>query len=160
MLRSIWKNLPMTPQDERLLRVLQAAGRISNQELAQAAGKSTSACWRRVRELEEDGTITGYAAMVDREKAGFTVSAILHVTLERHDARFVQDFVSAVAGKPEILDCFATTGDADYHLRVVVRDLAGYNRFLDEFMFRLPGIKTVRSNMILREVKAGVALPF
>lgn len=149
----------MTSQDQPILRLLQQDGRMSNQELAQAVGKSTSACWRRVRELEEEGTITGYAALVDRERAGFSISAILHVTLERHDARFVQDFVAAIADKPEILDCFATTGDADYHLRVVVRDLADYNRFLDDFMFRLPGIKQVRSNMILREVKAGVALP-
>lgn len=150
----------MGPQDERILRLLQESGRVSNQELAQAVGKSTSACWRRVRELEEDGTITGYAALVDRERAGFSISAILHVTLERQNVSFVHDFERAVAEKPEILDCFATTGDADYHLRVVVRDLAGYNRFLEDFMFRLPGIKTVRSNMILREVKAGVALPF
>jgi len=121
---------------------------------------STSACWRRVRALEDTGVITGYSALVDREKAGFTTSAILHVSLERHDAKFVDEFVSRVTERAEVLECFATTGDADYHLRVVVRDMKAYNAFLDEFMFRLPGIRYVRTNVILKEIKTSVALPF
>ena len=121
---------------------------------------SPSACWRRVRALEESGAIAGYAALVDREKAGFAMSAILHVSLERHDVKFVDEFVTRVKARAEVLECFATTGDADYHLRVVLRDMAAYNRFLDEFIFRLPGIRNVRTNVILREIKATVALPF
>jgi DNA-binding Lrp family transcriptional regulator len=65
-----------------------------------------------------------------------------------------------VTKRSEVLECFATTGDADYHLHVVVRDMKAYNQFLDEFMFRLPGIRYVRTNMILKEIKTGVALPF
>lgn len=133
---------------------------MTNQLLAADVGMSSSACWRRVRALEEEGVISGYAALVDREKAGFATSAILHVSLERHDARFVEEFVSRVSARPEVLECFATTGDADYHLRVVVRDMRAYNDFLDNFMFRLPGIRTVRTNVILKEIKAKVALPF
>ena len=150
----------MDAADERILQRLQADGRITNQDLADAAGLSASACWRRVRALEEGGVIAGYAALVDREKAGFATSAILHVSLERHDARFVEEFVRRVSARPEVLDCFATTGDADYHLRVAVRDMAAYSRFLDEFVFRLPGIRQVRTNVVLKEIKAGVALPF
>jgi DNA-binding Lrp family transcriptional regulator len=113
-----------------------------------------------VRALEESGIIRGYAALVEREQAGFATSAILHVSLERHDAKFVDEFVSRVTKRSEVLECFATTGDADYHLHVVVRDMKAYNQFLDEFMFRLPGIRYVRTNMILKEIKTGVALPF
>ena len=147
-------------QDQRILAQLQKQGRATNQELADAVSMSTSACWRRVRALEESGVISGYAALVEREQAGFATSAILHVSLERHDAKFVDEFVSRVTKRSEVLECFATTGDADYHLRVVVRDMKAYNQFLDEFMFRLPGIRYVRTNMILKEIKTGVALPF
>ena|SRR5579864_4373493 len=148
------------PQDRKLLRELQRDSHRSNQQLADDLAMSASACWRRVRALEEAGIVTRYAAMVDREKAGFATSAILHVSLDRHDEKFVTEFVARVRRRPEVLECFATTGDADYHLRVVVTDMAAYNRFLDEFMFRLPGIRHVRTNMILKEIKYDVALPF
>jgi Lrp/AsnC family transcriptional regulator, leucine-responsive regulatory protein len=147
-------------QDQRILAELQKDGRATNQQLAEAVGMSTSACWRRVRALEEDGIIRGYSALLDREKTGFATSAILHVSLERHDATFVDQFVAQVSKRSEVLECFATTGDADYHLRVVVRDMQAYNDFLDNFMFRLPGVRYVRTNMILKEIKTGVALPF
>jgi Lrp/AsnC family transcriptional regulator, leucine-responsive regulatory protein len=147
-------------QDEHILAQLQKEGRTTNQQLAEDVGMSTSACWRRVRALEEAGVIIGYSALVDREKAGFATSAILHVSLERHDAKFVDEFVSRVMARAEVMECFATTGDADYHLRVVVRDMKAYNEFLDGFMFRLPGIRHVRTNVILKEIKTGVALPF
>ena len=145
--------------DRRVLQRLQAEGRITNQDLAEATGLSASACWRRVKALEESGVVRGYAALVDREKAGFSTAAILHVSLERHDARFVEEFERRVRERPEILDCYATTGDADYHLRVVVADVAAYNALLDGFLFRLPGIRQVRTNVVLKEIKSGVALP-
>jgi Lrp/AsnC family leucine-responsive transcriptional regulator len=147
-------------QDRRLLVQLQKNGRQSNQELADNVGMSTSACWRRVRALEEAGIISRYTALVDQGRAGFSTSAILHVSLDRHDDKFVTQFVSRVRRRPEVLECFATTGDADYHLRVVVSDMAAYNRFLDDFMFKIPGIRHVRTNVILKEIKYDVALPF
>jgi Lrp/AsnC family transcriptional regulator, leucine-responsive regulatory protein len=147
-------------QDEKILSQLQKDGRATNQQLAEAVGMSTSACWRRVRVLEDAGVIAGYAALVARQQAGFATSAILHVSLERHDATFVDEFVARVMQRREVLECFATTGDADYHLRVVVRDMDAYNRFLDDFMFRIPGIRHVRTNVVLKEIKTGVALPF
>ncbi|CEJ12202.1 Leucine-responsive regulatory protein [bacterium YEK0313] len=150
----------LEPQDERILRHLQADARATNQQIAEAVGMSASACWRRVRGLEEAGVVQRYTALVDRERAGFAMSAVIHVSLERHDATFVEQFVSRVKARPDVLECFATTGDADYHLRVVARDMEAYNRFLDEFMFRLPGIRHVRSNVILKEIKTEVALPF
>lgn len=146
--------------DQRVLFKLQRNGRTTNQDLAETLGLSNSSCWRRVKALEDTGVITGYAALIDRERAGFGFSAILHVALERHEGRFVEEFVARVVARPEVLDCFATTGDADYHLRVVVADLAAYNAFLDGFIFRLPGIRHVRSNVVLKEIKNSVVLPF
>lgn len=145
-------------QDARILAELQRDGRQTNQELAAAVGMSTSACWRRVRALEEQGVIRGYTALIDREKAGFGFAAIVHVSLERHDGKFVDQFVARVRGRPEITECVATTGDADYHLRVAVADIAAYNRFLDTFMFKLPGIKHLRTNVVLREIKTSHAM--
>lgn len=146
-------------QDLRLLGLLQRDGRMTNQQLAEQTGMSPSACWRRVRALEEAGTIRRYAALVDRERAGFGMSAILHVSLERHEASFADDFVAKAAARAEVLDCFATTGDADFHLRVVAKDMHAYSEFLDNFVFRLPGVRHVRTNVVLKEIKTEVALP-
>ena len=148
------------PLDGRLLLQLQQDSRQSNQQLADSVGMSSSACWRKVAALETSGVIARYTALVDREKAGFAMSAILHVSLDRHDEQIVSQFVLRVQKRPEVLECFATTGDADYHLKVVVADMAAYNRFLDEFMFRIPGVRHVRTNVILKEIKYDVTLPF
>ena len=148
------------PLDGRLLLQLQQDSRQSNQQLADSVGMSASACWRRVAALEASGVITRYAALVDREKAGFAMSAIVHVSLDRHDEQFVSQFVLRVQRRAEVLECFATTGDADFHLRVVVSDMAAYNRFLDDFLFKIPGVRHVRTNVILKEIKYDVTLPF
>jgi len=149
----------ISAQDQRLLLELQKDSRQSNQQLADRVGMSSSACWRRVDSLEKAGVISRYTVLVDRERAGFPMSAILHVSLDRHDEKLVTQFVLRVKQRSEVLECFATTGDADYHLRVVVSDIAAYNRFLDEFMFKLPGIRHVRTNVVLKEIKYEVALP-
>lgn len=146
-------------QDLRLIRLLQAHGRISNQDLAERAGMSASACWRRMRALEERGVIRGYGALVDPAKAGLDFHAIVHVMLTRHDHGHVDNFITEVERRPEVLDCFATTGEADYHLRVLCRDLDAYNQFLERFLFRLPGIANVRTNLVLKSIKQGSAIP-
>lgn len=145
--------------DRRILRHLQQDGRMSNQDLADATAMSTSACWRRVRMLEETGVIRGYAALADAEACGLAFHAIVHVQLARHDRTLVQQFVTAVAARPEVLDCFATTGEADYHLRVRCRDLETYNAFLETFLFGLAGIQSARTSLVLREIKHEIALP-
>ncbi|HEU4986489.1 MAG TPA: Lrp/AsnC family transcriptional regulator [Rhizobiaceae bacterium] len=146
-------------QDRRILTALQKNGRISNQELADASGMSPSACWRRVRSLEAAGIIRRYAALLDEGKAGLSFHAIVHVTLTRHDHSHVDTFIAEVRRRSEVLDCFATTGEADYHLRVVCTDLAAYNRFLEGFLFRLPGIANVRTNLVLKDIKHETAIP-
>jgi len=145
--------MDVTDQDRKLLRLLQADAGMSNQELAEKAGMSASACWRRVKSLEDAGIIKGYAAIVDPPKAGLGFSAIAHVTLARHESDHVTTFIARVVERPEVLECFSTTGEADYHLHVVCRDKDAYNDFLEKFLFRLPGIAHVRTNLVLKEIK-------
>ncbi len=146
-------------QDIALLTELQKDCRISNQELADRTAMSASACWRRVRSLEAAGIIKGYAALVDAEKAGLGFSAIVHVSLTRHDRNHVDTFISEISDRREVLECLATTGDADYHLRVVCQDQGAYNAFLDDFLFRLPGIANVKTNLVLKEIKLDTSVP-
>ena len=147
-------------KDRLILTELQRDSRLTMQELADRVGMSSSACWRRVKGLEETGVIDRYAVIVDPRKAGFALSSVVHVSLARHEQKNVDNFIREVSRHPEILECFATSGEADFHLRVVVEDIDAYNRFLDDFVFKLPGVSQVRSNIVLKEIKADTALPF
>jgi len=150
----------LSRKDRAILIELQRDSRLTMHQLAERVGMSSSACWRRVRALEQAGVIDRYAAIVNPRKAGFTLSSMTLVSLARHEQHNVENFVREVRRHPEVLECFATSGEADYHLRVVVEDMDAYNRFLDEFILKLPGVSQVRSNIILKEVKADTALPF
>jgi DNA-binding Lrp family transcriptional regulator len=149
----------MDATDWKILAVLQSEGRISNQDLAERVGVSTAACWRRVRALEAAGVIGGYAALLDRQKLGLALCAFVHVSLSRHQRESTLDFAAEVEYRPEVLECFATTGDADFILRVVTADIESFHRFLDDFLFGLEGIAQVRSNIALKELKFDTALP-
>jgi Lrp/AsnC family leucine-responsive transcriptional regulator len=145
--------------DLRILDVLQRDGRISNQRLAETAGISTAACWRRVRALEESGVIEGYAALLSRPKLELNLCAFVHVTLARHVRESTKPFEEAIMERPEVVECFATTGDADFILRVVTATIDSLDKFLADFLFALPQISQVRSNIALRELKLETALP-
>ena len=150
----------LSAKDVAILRELQRDSRLTMQQLADRVGMSTSACWRRVRNLEEEGVIDRYAALVSPRKAGFSLSSMTLVTLARHEQKHVDHFIREVQRHPEVLECFATSGEADFHLRVVVEDIDAYNQFLDNFIFRLPGVSQVRSDIVLKEIKMDTALPF
>ncbi|MFN3960886.1 MAG: Lrp/AsnC family transcriptional regulator [Parvularculaceae bacterium] len=145
--------------DRRILSALQRNGRLSAQELAERAGASAATCWRRLKALEEIGAVRGFNAVLDREKLGFSVVAFVHVTIERQYAEAVAEIERKIRARPEVLDCYATTGDADFTLRIVARDIADYDRFLQKFLLELPEVRQVRSAIALREVKATTELP-
>ncbi len=147
-------------KDQQILAELQLDSRLTMQDLADRVGMSTSACWRRVKALENDGIISRYAVIVDARKAGFGLSSMVHVSLARHEQKNVDHFIREVLRHPEVLECFATSGEADFHLRVVVEDIDAYTAFLDDFVFKLPGVSQVRSNIVLKEIKSDTALPF
>jgi DNA-binding Lrp family transcriptional regulator len=148
------------PKDRRILAELQRDSRLTNQELADKVGMSSSATWRRVKSLEEDGIIDRYTAIVSPKKAGFGFASVVQISLARHEQSNVEHFIREVLQHPEVLECFATSGEADFHLRVVVEDIDAYNVFLDDFIFKLQGVSQVRSNIVLKEIKADTALPF
>ena len=147
-------------KDRRILAALQADSRLTMQELADRTGMSSSACWRRVRSLEDSGIIERYAVIANPRKAGFGLTSIVHISLARHEQSNVENFVREVLRHPEVLECFATSGEADFHLRVVAEDIDAYNRFLDDFIFKLSGVSQVRSNIVLKAIKDETALPF
>ena len=146
-------------KDRAILAELQRDSRLTNQELAEKVGMSSSATWRRVRSLEDAGIIERYTAIVNAKKAGFGLESVVQLSLARHEQKNVEQFIREVSRHPEVLECFATSGEADFHLRVVVEDIAAYNRFLDDFIFKLRGVSQVRSNIVLKEIKADTALP-
>ena len=150
----------LDPKDRRILTKLQRDRRLTTQELAERVVMSTSSTSRRVKSLEDSGVIDRYAAIVNPRKSGFGLASMVHVSLARHEQKNVDQFVREVRKHPEVLECFATSGEADFHLRVVVEDIDAYNAFLDDFIFKLPGVSQVRSNIVLKEIKADTALPF
>ena len=151
-------NAPMDDYERRILAALQVDGRLSVNELAEKIGLSSSPTWRRVRALEDRGVIRRYVALLDPALAGVPQCVFTHVTLARHDRAALAEFEAAVLARPEVLECYATTGDADYLLRVMVPDTAAFERFLQETMFTRPAVQQVRSNFALRQVKYETAL--
>ncbi len=145
--------------DRRILRLLQQNARLSNAELAQKVGLSVSPVWRRVRAMEESGVISGYQALVDPAAVGLAVTVFIHVSLEKQVEPALEAFEAAVRRRPEVMECYLMTGDADYLLRIVVRDLVEYERFLMDHLTRIRGIASIKSSFALRPVKHGTELP-
>lgn len=145
--------------ERRILIELQANARLTNQELAERVNLSPSACWRRVKALEDAGVILRYAAILDPRKVGFGENVFAHITLARHSATLTKEFTDEISKHPEVMECFNTTGDADVLLRVVTPNVSAYDEFLEETIFRMQGLAQVRSNFALRQVKFETALP-
>lgn len=134
----------LSEADLKILATLQIDSRIPNAQLAEQVGLSTSACWRRVRALEEAGVIERYCIQIDPQKLGLEFHALVHVQLVRHNPDKMVEFIRAVEANPDIVECYATTGQADYHLRVQTRDIEAYNRFLETFCFANPQCRARR----------------
>jgi Lrp/AsnC family leucine-responsive transcriptional regulator len=145
--------------DVLLLAELQRDARQTVQQLATAAGLSSTPCWKRVKEMEAAGIIRGYTALVDRERVGLALCVLAEVNLTRHNEDDVRRFEQAVAAEPSIVSCYSTTGQADYVIKVLVPDIKRYESFLHETAFKLPGVTHVRSSVVLKEVKSESRLP-
>lgn len=146
--------------DRHILQALQADGRLSNQELAERIGLSPSPCLRRVRALEEAGLITGYRALVDARKLGLTLVALLYISMDKHTPERFANFERRVEALPEVLECLLITGqEADYQLKVVVRDMDAYQELLLNRITRIEGVSGVHTSFVLRRVVDKTALP-
>jgi Lrp/AsnC family leucine-responsive transcriptional regulator len=145
--------------DWNILRLMQGDARLSNVELAKAVGLSPSPCLNRVRALEEAGYISRYVTLLDALRVGLKVSVFIQVTLERQIEPALEAFEKAIRERPEVMECYLMTGDADYLLRVVVPDIQALEAFILKFLTRLPGVGNIRSSFALKQVKYQTALP-
>lgn len=145
--------------DQQILEILQTDGRINNQDLADKIGLSPSPCLRRVRALEESGLILGYRALLDARKLGLTLMALIHISMDLHTPERFANFEAAVCLLPEVLECLLITGqDADYQLKVAVRDMDHYQALLLNKLTRIEGVTGVHSSFVLRQVVSRTAL--
>lgn len=145
--------------DRRLLRALQADGRISNQELAQRCNLSPSACSDRVRRLRDQGFITGFQAVLDPNRVGRSLLIFVEVVLDRTTADVFDAFAAAARRAPDVLECYMVAGGFDYLIKARVRDMDAYRAFLGEVLVQMPGVRETRTYAVLEEIKANTALP-
>jgi DNA-binding Lrp family transcriptional regulator len=145
--------------DRAILAALQKNGRISNVRLAAAVNLSESACLRRVRALEESGMIDRYVALVSQAEAGLPGNVFVHIGLHREEESELAAFEDAVRDIPEVMECYLMTGEFDYLLRVVVSDMADFERLHKESLTRLPGVARVNSSVAIRTVQKTTELP-
>jgi Lrp/AsnC family leucine-responsive transcriptional regulator len=149
----------LDPTDRKILAELQRDGRLSHVELADRIGLTPTPCTRRVRELEAAGVIQGYAALIEPRKVGLAIQAIVQVKLEKHTDEIVARFRQALQERPEVLACLALTGDMDFLLQVVVRDVDALSDFTLRRLLRLPGVRDVRTGLVLETVKRSTVVP-
>lgn len=145
--------------DRKIIAAVQADGRVTAHDLAARVGLSPSPCARRLRLLEDSGVIKGYTAIIDQTKVGLPVSAFASIKLERQREEDLDRFAKAVALWPEVADCYLMTGQRDYLLRIVVRDLKAYEQFLKDKLTRLDGVASIETSFALGQVKRSEALP-
>lgn len=145
--------------DRRIAAELQTDARLSNVELASRVGLSPSPCLRRVKRMEAEGLIEGYRAVLERNRVGLGFSVFIAVKIQEHANEKALAFESEITAMPEVIACHLVSGEADYHLEVVVPDLEHYQRFLVGKLLALPIVRDVRSNIAIQTLKANGALP-
>ena len=152
--------MEMDRYDRKILAVLQEHGRLSNQELAEQVGLSPSPCLRCVRALEESGLIAGYRAMLDAHKMGFTLMALIGISMDKHTPERFAHFETLVQDIPEVLECLLITGQqSDYQIKVVVRDMKDFQQLLLGKLTRIEGVTGVHTSFVLRPVFMRTSLP-
>lgn len=146
--------------DLQILRVLQEDGRISNQDLADSINLTPSPCLRRLHSLEESGLITGYRALLDAKKLGLSLMALILISMDQHTPERLSNFEAKIVEIPDVLECLLITGqDADYQLKVVVKDMDAYQELLLNRITRIKGVTGVHTSFVLRRVVDKTALP-
>lgn len=145
--------------DLAILREVQADGRLSNAKLSEKLALSETPCWRRIKRLEAEGLIEGYQAVLNRKKLGLGVVGFAQITIDDHGSDDPLIFEREIGLIPEILTCHNVTGEYDYILQIVAKDLDAYGDFIRERLRKLPGVASIHSNLSLREIKSTRDLP-
>jgi Lrp/AsnC family leucine-responsive transcriptional regulator len=150
---------PIDATDIKILDLLQRNARLSNVALADKVGLSAAACLRRVQSLAQQGFIRQYVTLLNPGHLGLGASVFIQVSLEKKDVASLQRFEKAINQRSEVVECYLMTGDSDYLLRVVVPDVAAFERFLMEHLTKIPGIAMIKSSFTLKQVKYTTSLP-
>ena len=146
--------------DRQILEHLQKDWRISNQDLADRIGLSPSPCLRRVRALEEAGIVKGYRALLDAKALGYSLMALIYISMDMHTPERFDNFERQIRENPEVLECLMITGqDADYQIKVVVKDMDAFQELLLNRITRIQGVTGVQSSFVLRKVVDTTVLP-
>lgn len=146
--------------DRQILAILQKNGRVTNQELAEAIKLSPSPTLRRVKQLEENGLIDGYVALLNAKKLGLTLMAFIGISMDKHTPERFNDLESTLAQYPEVLECHLITGQsADYLLKVIVKDMDAYQQFLLQKLTRIEGVTGVHTSFVMKSAIKSTALP-
>ncbi|MCB1581489.1 MAG: Lrp/AsnC family transcriptional regulator [Marinicella sp.] len=145
--------------DKKILKALQLDGRITNKDLSEHVSLSQAPCWRRVDALEKQGYIKGYTAIVDQDKLGLSITAFAQITLDNHHPETVEQFDQGIQQWPEILECHATSGEYDYLLKIVARDMNDYNQLIYEKILRIPSIRSINTSFSMQQKKRTSHLP-
>ena len=150
---------PLDRLDRRILETLQLEARITNQELAKRIGLSPAPCWRRLKRLEREGVIAGYATLLSAPAIGLPVQAYALVSLENHHTETVAAFDRLVRERPEVLECHSMSGANDYLLRIVAASMEAYVHFLSTQLLQLAAVRSVNTSFVLRTKKFTTQLP-
>lgn len=150
---------PLDRLDRRILATLQLEARITNQELANRVGLSPAPCWRRLKRLESEGIIAGYATLLSAPAIGLTIQAYAMVSLENHHADTVAAFDRLVRDRAEVLECHSMSGTNDYLLRIVAASMEAYEHFLSTHLLQLAAVRSVNTSFVLRTKKFTTQLP-
>lgn len=145
--------------DIAILNKLQEDARITNAELAQAVNLTPTPCFNRVRALQELGVIRRHVTLLDPEILGLRLNVFIQVSLEKQVKDVLQQFEAAIESRPEVMECYLMTGDSDYLLRLVVPDIHALERFILDYLTRIPGVANIRSSFALKQVRYKTALP-
>ncbi|MCY1370767.1 Leucine-responsive regulatory protein [compost metagenome] len=152
-------NISLDDYSVKILQELQEDGRLTVQEISSKIGLSMTPTWKRMKSMEQNGVICRYTTVLDRSKIGLANCVLAEVNLSKHGENFVEDFEAAVRQCPTIIECYSTTGSADYVLKVVTTNITSYDTFLHDVIFKLPGVSGIRSSVVLREVKCNAPMP-
>ena len=146
--------------DRQMLEKLQEDGRISNQDLADRIGLSPSPCLRRLRALEDAGIVTGYRALLNAKALGYSLMALVYIAMDKHTPERFEHFEREIMQIPEVLECLLITGqDADYQIKVIVKDMDAYQELLLNRINRVQGVTGVHSSFVLRKVVDKATVP-
>jgi Lrp/AsnC family transcriptional regulator len=145
--------------DRLILDLLQREGALPVAEVAARTGLSTTTCWRRIQQLEQDGVIRGRVALLDRSALGLDVTIFAHVKLSTQGRDAIAAFAEAIRERPEVLDCYTTMGEWDFMLRIVTKDIKAYEAFYLDHLSKLPNVQSINSSVTVTVIKESTVLP-